>query len=218
MVKRSLVVVGCLALMASLASASMPPNDDGGALANSIWWIEQQEFTDVIRWPVYDLTGTQLFWPVYGLNVTQKVFVGVDGQITEGLYKYRWDLDNDGGAGMGSPVDAFFFTEDLDAVPILDHRADGTWGPWLFTLVHDSLTNAPKWSTEAGGIQPDKIGYFEIVTPGTPDRLYDAMALDGTTYSVGQTTGPTPEPCTLALMGLGLSGAGIIRLIKRRRE
>ena len=200
-----------LALVAAGATSAL------AGLADSPHWndipVGQPGEPHSAFWPVFDTSGDPTGEEI---KVTQEVAVGTVGEETEGLYKYRYEIQNDTGVGLASPLDTFQFDEGWDGGAILDHRETIAWGTWTFT----TPGNAPKWvnnvDTAHGGIPIGEAGWFEAVSAGLPDRFYPASAYDGAVYAEGETTGPTPEPCTLGL--LGLSGLAMIRLFKRKRE
>jgi hypothetical protein len=137
------------------------------------------------------------------------------------------------GFGPDTYIIEFGYTEALDGGPI-----EMLWNPpvtpaWSVTG-ETGGTPTPVWtvSPDTSGIPfPDGLETFRYKSAGVAHRLYDAYAVawkdddgDGvidpgetTTYeATGKISGPTPEPCTLGL--LGLSGLAMIRLFKRKRE
>lgn len=166
----------------------------------------------------FDRSETQE-WPVPWteggvIKVIQEVDKGNVNTPDEGTWKYFYTVVNDGTDGMLSPITIWGFLEDLDGGSIL---AQGNGQGWTYS----GTPIRPDWLVGGGTvIGIGGSGTFWFTSVGPPDRFYDAYAVDTDDESVvyGQTTGPTPEPCTLVLLGLGLSGAGMIRLLKRKRE
>jgi hypothetical protein len=97
--------------------------------------------------------------------------------------------------------------------------------PAVPTDGHDIEANG-LWDANANN--PGGVNNFAFGSNGAPFRLYDVQVISwgpdqtlGTADDItvtGQISGPTPEPCTLALLGLGLSGAAFIRRFGRKRE
>ena len=202
MSKRIAVVsIAVLLLAAAAAHAGFP----GSPIANDIQtWYADSPFQVVVE---------------------QKVYAGTDTDA--GTYLYQWEVKNDGNpadpVGLGSPLHEWGFTENLNGGPPLANFAPSIGGPWTFSLggPTGALSNAPYWTSPNGfGPSASVLAVFSIISLGPPDAWYEGQAVDTDplVIATGVTTGPTPEPCTLVFLGLGLSGAAFIRRFGRRRE
>ncbi len=168
-----------------------------------------------------------------GVLVEEKVFDALGGGY---LYQYfvindltdpaQWGMDE---MGLNSEIFEFGYSESLDGGPI-NVFGTGPNGSW--SVAGDGGGSPqPVWSTSTvntGIGDPDAQDNFQYISNGPPHSMYEAYVIaagpdglfetDDDMTATGEISGPTPEPCTLALLGLGLSGAGMIRLLKRRRE
>jgi len=166
-----------------------------------------------------------------GVLVEEKAFHATGGGY---LYQYfvindlteptQWGMDE---MGLNSEIFRFGYSEDLQG-GLVDIFTDGPNADW-YNLEDPTLR--PVWETATvgsgigDGFAQDN---YQYISQGPPHYLYEAFVVaagpDGLfdtpddMTATGKISGPTPEPCTLALLGLGLSGAGMIRLLKRRRE
>ncbi len=199
----SVSMVAALVLAATAAYAGFP----GRPIASdiSVWWTgEGDNYRQVM--------------------VEQKVFEG--DSVDLGTWKYRYEITNDGSGdggalvGLGSPMHEWGFTQNLNGgVPTIINLP-GDWSAVLTGPSSSGLTNAPYFTSPTGLPVSSDLVAFEYISHGPPDQWYLGQAVNSDPFLrvTGETTGPTPEPCTVALLGLGLSGAGMIRLLKRRRE
>jgi len=184
----------------------------------------------------YVLTWTDDQDSTYGIKVKQETDPFPDGST-----RYTYTIETDGaspppgvnqmGFGAYSIATELGFDEGLDGGAIWGVTSGPVGLSWTATGTGGG-SPTPTWTadSDADGIPWDEAGdNMRYFSNGPPDRLYDAHVIikwdsdgdgnrDTTTTVTGQISGPTPEPCTLALLGLGLSGAGMIRLLKRRRE
>ena len=161
------------------------------------------------------------------------------GVATEWRYTYTVTNDNIGtlsgatvpvgDASQSDGVASFVFNEKLDGGPAYFLTSAPGWTGSL-------AGNTPSWSStvadvatvsDGSDIDPDggwtggsnlgAVNNFSFLSEGAPWRLYEVtVANRGGTSATGYISGPTPEPCTLGL--LGLSGLAAIRFFKRKRE
>jgi hypothetical protein len=176
------------------------------------------DYSDEVSYDISTWSKTTPDGTYYQVVVEQKVWAGVVGTPDEGLFQYLYIVTNNysGSQGMHGPLAEFGFTESWMGGPILAHFEPSNWS---FTDTGPSGTGIkmPYWTWNGTGdsVEVGESLTVAAVSKGPPDFWYWGQAKDGTTVT-GQTTGPTPEPCTLGL--LGLSGLAMIRLFKRKRE
>lgn len=179
----------------------------------------------------------------YGIRVKQeydamggnwRYLYTVEANGTDPDPGYEWvdqmGFDLPGDSYLTSVVVELGFLEPLDGGAIVVGPYDSPLGlDW--TVSGDAGTAPmPVWTadSDAEGIPypsaADNMGY---ISGGQPDHMYNAYVIvkwdsdddgtnDTTTTLTGKISGPTPEPCTLGL--LGLSGLAMIRFFKRKRE
>jgi hypothetical protein len=190
----SAVAIAVVAGVASSAFAALPIHHE-----TNHWY----DATGVERAKVQELVFDEWNEATYG-----------SGSGTDFLYLYV--VEN---VGYNSTSGDLYEWE--ASFPFDTFLSDGSDSGWT----KDTSGGTWNWSVDPGsGIGIAQTVNFWFVHVEKPFMMYPGKAtgqVDSTTISTKDgelVSGPTPEPCTLALLGLGLSGAGMIRLLKRRRE
>ena len=197
-----ILVVAVLALIVSMAWAQ--------AVATPGWsWI----FDDTQAWLLdvgnVEVKQDEWMWVADGGIPDQYGDVGSVGD-----YLYQYTVINN----TLTNVTSFGFTTDWNAnVKQVRWVGDPIATLYGFAPVaNPNGVNSPYWATTGAGL-----GYqvglegFQVISTGAPRAYYPAhVDTNGDPFVGGETTGPTPEPITMALLALGLP----LGLLARRRR
>jgi hypothetical protein len=187
--------------------------------ADTVTYHASIPLTDVnfdlpLTFPMFDIPGGIL------TEVSGTGTVNMVGKVT--LHDTSAILPGAAGGGMG-----IFFTS-----PLVNATASGTWGDTLTPLESEQLTVTGSQTGSMSTTNPTDLALFLAPTPGVTIGL-PVVALGGFSGSgsswvtihddslQGSATGDltydyyTPEPGTLALLGLGLPGFWALRRRKR---
>jgi len=131
-----------------------------------------------------------------------------------GDYMYQYTVINN----TATNVTSFGFTTNWTA-PVILVRTGTDAAAWGFGAVaNPNAVNSPYWATTGAGLGFQQgVEGFQVIARAPPRQYHPAhVDNNGVPFVDGETTGPTPEPVTVALLALGLPLGLIVR--RRRKE